>query len=62
MEGTPKKSRNDEMTLLVFHRNETLTFDDFQKRACRPLYRAVRRRYKTFFGAPSVPSEDLSET
>jgi hypothetical protein len=53
-EGPPKKSCNDDIILYVFHINEDATFCDFQKMAGRPIYRALRCRYKTFFAAPSA--------
>jgi hypothetical protein len=56
-EGTPKKSCNDDMILFIFHMNEDPTFSDFRKMAGRPLYSAVKCRYKTFFSAPPELTE-----
>jgi hypothetical protein len=62
VEGPSKKSCNDDMILFVLHMNEDLTFSDFRKTAGRPLSRAVRCRYKTFFAAPSALFRDFYAT
>jgi len=45
------------MILFIFHMNEDPTFSDFGKMTGRPLSRAVRCRYKTFFVAASALSD-----
>ncbi|MEJ2697083.1 MAG: hypothetical protein P8013_10590 [Candidatus Sulfobium sp.] len=48
-----KKSCNDDMILFIFHMNEDLMLADLQKRDGKPLYRALRCGYRTFFGVSS---------